>query len=460
MIKRLAMVWLMATIGALGQNVKVMMLSDPHFDPLHDPAKAERLAAAPVEQWDGILKQPDSAGQAESFRALQTECHARGVDSDYTVLSASLNAAKAQSAGAAFVTVTGDLLVHNIDCRYDKLLKDKDKDGYAAFAEKTAVFVMRSVQAAFPGVPVYIAGGNNDSACGDYRMDEPDKYFEATRSVEMAGLHNAAQARRAAAGYDKDGEFSVMVPGLKKTRLLVLDDIYLAVNYSDCAGQPSKAGADAELAWLDRELSQVKARGEQAWVIGHIPPGVNVYSTLAKGGDVCTGMKVKLLLSSDGLAETLVKHADVVRLALFAHTHFDEIRLLGGKVPMKLVSSVSPINGNRPTFTVAEVDRKTATLEDYSVFEASNRTGADTTWSKEYSYRETYGEKDFSGASVVDLVGKLQGDPVGLKAESRTYETNFAPGMLPVLGLVWPKYACALTHTTEESYKSCACGTR
>jgi sphingomyelin phosphodiesterase acid-like 3 len=248
-----------------------------------------------------------------------------------------------------------------------------------------------------------------------------------------------------------------MVPGLKKTRMLVLDDIYLAENYTDCAGQESKAGADAELAWLDRELSEVKAKGEQAWVIGHIPPGVNVYSTLAKGGDVCADAKVKLLLTSDGLAETLVKHADVVRLAVFAHTHFDEVRLLGGKVPMKLVASVSPVNGNRPTFTVASVDAKTATLEDYSVFEASNSTGVETTWAKEYGYRETYGEKDFSTASVADLVGRLQGDPVGLRSESRKYEDYFAPGVLPVLGLVWPKYACALTNTTEATYKSCAC---
>jgi sphingomyelin phosphodiesterase acid-like 3 len=458
MRKRLALVWFFAALCAYGQDVKVMMLSDLHFDPLHDPAKAERLAAAPVEEWDKILAEPDSAGQAEGFSALQTGCHARGVDPDYTLLHASLEAAKAQATGAVFVTVTGDLLVHAFDCRYDKVLKDKD--GYAAFAEKTAVFVMRSVEAAFPGVPVYIAGGNNDSACGDYKLDSPDRYLAATSAVEMAGLHNPGEARRAVADYDKDGDFAVMVPGLKKTRLVVLDDIYLAGNYTDCDGKDNAAGAEAELAWLDRELSDVKAKGEQAWVIGHIPPGVNVYSTLAKGGDVCTGMKVKLLLSSDGLAETLVKHADVVRLALFAHTHFDEVRLLGGKVPMKLVGSVSPVNGNLPSFTVASVDARTATLEDYTVFVASNMTGAGTTWGKEYSYRETYGEKDFSSASVADLVGRLQGDTVGLRSESRKYQDYFAPGVVPVLRLVWPKYACALTNTTAETYKSCACGAK
>ena len=54
------------------------------------------------------------------------------------------------------------------------------------------MYVMRSVEAAFPGVPVYIAGGNNDSACGDYQLDSPDKYLAATSGVEMDGLQNAA----------------------------------------------------------------------------------------------------------------------------------------------------------------------------------------------------------------------------------------------------------------------------
>ena len=69
-------------------------------------------------------------------------------------------------------------------------------------------------------------------------------------------------------------------------------------------------------------------------MIGHIPPGVNVYSTLAKGGDVCAGREGEAAaVPSDGLAQTLVKHADVVKLAVFAHTHFR--RGTRGPAPMK-----------------------------------------------------------------------------------------------------------------------------
>ncbi len=453
-MKRVVLLWFAAAMCAFGQNVKVMMLSDLHFDPLHDPAKAERLAAAPVEGWDAILKEPAAAGQADAFEALQVGCHARGVDSDYVLMKAALDAAGEQGRGAAFVTVTGDLLVHGFDCRYKRLFKSED--GYAAFAEKTAVYVMSHVEAAFPGVPVYIAGGNNDSACGDYKLGDDDPYLAATKKVVMDGLRGRA-TKQEAAEYGLDGDFSVLVPGLRKTRLIVLDDIYLSGGYSDCGGKADAAAGAAQLAWLEKTLGEVKARGEQAWVIGHIPPGVNVYSTLTKAKkNICGEGGVKMFLANDGLEETLAKHADVVRLAVFAHTHFDEVRLLG-KVPVKMVASVSPVNGNRPSFTVASVEKSTAVLEDFAVYVASNTTGVDTTWEKEYDFRESYGVKDFSGSSIAGLVGKLQADESGSEAASRSYETYFAPGMIPVLGFVWPKYACALNHVTEESYKACAC---
>lgn len=460
MLKLCVLLSLLFSLGvpARSQNVRVLMLSDLHFDPFHDPAKADRLSRAPVEDWDRILREPDPTLQPERFAALELECLARGVDPDYTLLQASLQAAKAQLAGVVFVTLTGDLLVHGFGCRYGKLLRNRA--GYAAFAEKTAIYVMRTVEAAFPGVPVYIAGGNNDSACGDYRLDSPDKYLAATSSAALAGLRDKAAAKRAASDYARNGSFAVMLPGLKRTRLLVLDDIYLADSATGCDGRGNKTGAKAELAWLDRELGEVKLKGEQAWVIGHIPPGINVYSTLVKPGDICHGADIRLLLSSNELEDVLVKHAEVIRLAVFAHTHFDEIRLLGGRIPMKLVPSVSAINGNRPAFTVSEINPETATLEDYSVFEASNTTGNETAWNREYSYREAYEEKDFSGTAVADLVARLQADSAGSTPSTRAYQSHFAPGMLPILSLVWPKYACALSNMTAQSYESCACGAR
>ena len=167
-----------------------------------------------------------------------------------------------------------------------------------------------------------------------------------------------------------------------------------------------------------------------------------------------------MFLGSDAFSGTLLRYADVIRLGLFAHTHSDELRLLGAgtnAIPLKLVGSVSPVNGNRPSFTLAEADRKTAKLVDYSVFTASNTTGKDTTWTREYGFREKYHEADFSRAAVADLINQLQSDKAGRAPVSRAYQTYFAPGMLPMLLIVWPQYTCALNNLTEDTFKACVC---
>ena len=43
---------------------------------------------------------------------------------------------------------------------------------------------------------------------------------------------------------------------------------------------------------------------------------------------LCARGKPKMFLSSEALPEVLAGYGDVVQLAIFAHTHMDEVRLL------------------------------------------------------------------------------------------------------------------------------------
>ena len=97
--------------------VSVVMLSDLHFDPYRDPAKVSALRGAPAMQWAKILSDPMSVTQTQDYLSLQTACHARGVDSSWDVIESSLKAAHTQDPEPLFVTVSGDLLVHNFECR-------------------------------------------------------------------------------------------------------------------------------------------------------------------------------------------------------------------------------------------------------------------------------------------------------------------------------------------------------
>ena len=248
------------------------MLSDLHFDPFHDPAKVPRLVAEPIEKWDSILGEPDSDHQVDRFTQLQSTCNARGVDSSYAILASSLKAAQQQAASTrpvpAFVTVTGDLLVHNFSCRFKATTQS---DNYAAFAEKTTNYVIYRTEAAFPAIPVYIADGNNDSSCGDYRLDLQDRYLKQTSKAILAGLRDTRpdELKQAAADYEAGGNYALTLKAPRKTRLLVINDIFLSKKYSACAGKPNPAGANAELA-LPRTRTRLRPQAPSSR-LGHGP---------------------------------------------------------------------------------------------------------------------------------------------------------------------------------------------
>ena len=435
-------------------TLPVLMLSDLHFDPFRDPAKVPVLAEAPVAEWDRILHEPASPGQAVSYAALETACKPRGEDTDLPLLDSALAAARAEASGVRFVTVSGDLLVHQFECRYHATRKGPAED-LTGFAEKTASYVVERVEAAFPSAAVYVALGNNDSGCGDYRMGGDDHFLAGTGPAIARGWRGAseADAKSARLSYRQGGYYALALPGLPHTRLLVVNTTYLSNKYTNCAGEKEGSAARGELAWLQGELERARGRGETAWVLGHIPPGVDIYSTLRHIRTICS-TPPETFLATDALARTLEDHADVLRLGIFGHTHTDELRLLGN-LPIKLVGSVTSINGNTPSFTVAQIDPAYARLADYTVYTASNTTGLDTLWPREYSFRQAYAAPDFSAGSLRALLATFRADPIG--RASAEYEHNFYGGDGSPLPLVWPQYVCALDHLGPAAVHDCLC---
>jgi sphingomyelin phosphodiesterase acid-like 3 len=208
---------------------------------------------------------------------------------------------------------------------------------------------------------------------------------------------------------------------------------------------------------------------QKVWVLGHIPPGIDPYSTVAKLVDVCGGKPAVTFLSSDALAQTIAEFGDVVQLAVFAHTHMDELRLLRpGKssdtqqaatlkpVPLKMVPSISPVDGNNPAFTVAMVDPSTAVMTDYHVFASSDFAG--TSWFDEYDFNQAYNKASFAAAPVEKLVEEFHADPKAESSASQAYLHNFFGKADHMdLKLFWPQYVCAMANMTPESYKACVC---
>jgi len=458
-----------AAAGKEDRTFPALLVSDIHFDPFHDPARLQQLVGAPVSQWSSILSAPPSPNQQQAFAELQQSCHARGVDTPYALLHSSLHAMRLKQPDAKFITVSGDLIAHAFSCRYATLLPGSTQRDYQAFVLKTLSFVISELRASFPGVPVYVALGNNDTACDDYRLDAGSDFLVQTGRIIARGLP-PSQRQQALKVFAKGGYYSLMMGApMRDTRLIVVNDLFLSPRYSTCAGRPDSAATTTEMTWLQEQLAQARRLGQKVWVMGHIPPGIDPYSTVAEFKDICGNGVPEMFLSSDKLADLLIEHADVIRLGIFAHTHMDEIRLLKWSDPhalfehsvaIKVVPSVSPVDGNNPSFTIARVNRSSGVLQNYQVIAASNQTGIATTWSREYDFAQTYYEAQFSPSTVKELITEFENDRGAKTEASQAYIRNYYAGdRSSELKPFWPLYVCALANHTAKAFAACVCST-
>jgi sphingomyelin phosphodiesterase acid-like 3 len=444
------------------------MLSDIHFDPFHDPGKIAQLISAPAAQWESILSAPDTPTQATDFAALQKTCKMRGIDTPFALLASSLKAEQAQQPHPSFITISGDLLAHKFDCRFQQLEPRATETDYSAFAARTVEFVALQLHNAFPQSPVYFGLGNNDSGCGDYKEDPNSKFLASDAQSFAAGV-DKANRNSVLTEFPHEGDYNALLPApFHNTRLIVLQDIFESKSFTSCNGKKDPSAEATQITWLHAQLQSARVHHEHVWIMAHIPPGVDAYSTLHDSLDVCGGKAPAMFLDSSAFADAITAFPDVIRLVLLGHTHNDEMRIYTstrGDVPGKLVPSITPVNGNNPAFTIAQVDPKTATLIDYAVTSAGNQTGIDTKWAEEYRYSTTYKLPDFSAASADKLLAGFSADKRGTTAASDSYERFYfvsGPGVTASLKavamkLIWPAYACSITQTSEADYRRCVC---
>ncbi len=466
-------------------TVPAVLLSDIHFDPFHEPGKLPQLRAAPIERWPAILSAAPTLTQEADLAALQVQCHALALDTAWPLLTTALKAAKMAEPRPAFVTLSGDLLAHEFPCRFQKLAPTATPAEYAAFAAKTATFVIAQLRLSFPQIPIYVALGNNDSGCADYRETPGSAFLRSTMDAVLAAARSSLGAQSSdgiPVDVSSQGDYSVRLPAqLRHGRLLVLQDIFDARQYNNCADAADRAPERLQLTWLRAQLTQARAQGEQVWVMGHIPPGIDAYPSfhryVLRPSELCAASP-QPFLADTALADTLLEYADVVRLALFGHTHMDEVRLLHragaptaqqGKdgrpgpvveaaVPLKLVPSVTPFFGNHPAFLLATINPHTLALQDWQTFVSPAAENSAAPWAEAYRFSTAYHLPEFSAETLNELSLAFASDRTGRAPRSATYRQHFYAGDLGLyalgLGQIWPAYACVSAKTVPRPFTS------
>jgi sphingomyelin phosphodiesterase acid-like 3 len=454
-------------------TIPALFISDIHYDPLRNPALAPRLNSAPASEWPAILASPATPALAEDYAAVEKACPTRGNDPDQALWQSTLAALRARAANSRFILLSGDLLPHNFECRYQFLFPKSAHDQYLNFTLKTLRYVIASLRNTLPGVPIYVALGNNDSACKGNSLDPNNDFLALTARVIADTLPSAA---RPSVLHDvaTGGYYSVlMAPPMLRTRIIVVDNLFFLHELTTCDGRKDYTEEAAQTHWLNRQLVVARRHHERVWLLGHIPPGVSLYTTFLHNTKICDGQPPFMSQDTEGIARALSANGDIVRLAVFAHTHSDALALLTPTlgdsgpapphsvlgVPVKIVASVSAINGNNPSFTLAQVDPVTATLRDYTIIQSSNLTGIGASWTPVSHYNPDYSEPDFSARSLKDLIARFRADPNADTPASQAYIHAHYSSELKTAERAagWPISVCQMDHDTGASFAACAC---
>jgi len=171
-----------------------------------------------------------------------------------------------------------------------------------------------------------------------------------------------------------------------------------------------------------------------------------------------------MYLSSEKMADALVDSADVIELAIFAHTHMDETHLLrndgqsGKSVAVRWSRrsrrSTEIIHPSPLPRSIHHRPRSRITKSS----PRSNQTGVDAAWSEEYDFARSYHEAEFTSSSVSQLIVGFAADPGAKTQASQNYIQDFSVGYLsPVLTMFWPEYVCTLSNHTQQAFKACVC---
>ena len=441
-----------------------LIASDLHFNPFSDPTLVADLAAAPVRRWEGILNRSQSAAYSPY-----------GQDTNWWLLRSAFDAMRKTDPNPALVMITGDLLAHGFPQAYAKAMHDTKSEHYRAFVSKTVAFVTSELRQRYNKSQILLTPGNNDDECGDYDIEGGGPFLSDSarpaRSLARAHGHFTAD-------WKSLGSFTVRPRSMSGLRIISVNTVffsnkYQAANFADsCAPVDSKAAART-FAWLESTLSRAAQNHEKVWLMFHIPPGIDGYSTMisyrslsqaAVANDLCSQAIVPMWKPYwTDLFEHLVAEYQTTITAMFAgHDHTDDFRVLhAGETSEQFVlinPPISPIYGQNPAFRVVTFATG-GQLVDQTTYYLTNLQAAQSNvpgiWTREYSFLEEWQSPRLDATSLNTIYDQIRSDPKASTQWLTLLNVSSTHDHVPVNGV--RTLECAIAALDPATYKACYC---
>jgi len=370
------------------------------------------------------------------------------------------------------------MLAHKFPAVFRKTSKDTSPEAYRRFVVKTMDFLALQLRNRFPHTPILLTPGNNDDECGDYNIAAGGPF-----------LHDTAELARTLALADEQfvsswqslGSYDLPHPAVRNGRIISLNTVffsnkYQSENFDQGCAQTSSTAPEDLFAWLQERLDRAQRAHERVWLIFHIPPGMDGFSSLfqyqsllkTKGGQspaqVCASALVPMWVPkwTAHFDELLAKYKDTVVASFAGHTHTDDFRLIStadGSSSFVLINpAISPIYNQNPAFRVATLGRD-GSLIDAAVYYLPNLLYASSTtpgeWKREYTFSQEWKMRGVSASSLAKLYGKIQTNEADRAEWLKFYNTSSSAEHLPPGSA--PGLYCAIEGLDAESYGNCFC---
>ena len=445
---------------------KFLIASDIHFNPFADPTLVIDLAAAPATQWETILNGSKVTAYSQYSQ-----------DTNWWLLKSSLNAMHQTLPNPALVMITGDLLAHDFPETYKNTTHDNDREHYRAFVLKTVQFLSLEFRERLNDSKILITPGNNDTDCGNYDIQAGGPFLADTADL----ARNLAHARNPFINDWKAlGSYTVHYSIITGIRIISLNTVffsqkYHAASFTNGCSEVDSTAAARTLAWLKSNLAQAREAHQKVWLMLHIPPGIDGYSTMMRyrsmtqgtGGTsetICKKAIVPLwdpiwTSKFDGLLE---KYQSTIMASFSGHTHADDFRLIhstGTRRAFVLIDPpVSPVYGQNPAFRVVTF-RANGGVADQSTYFLTNLKIASSKvpgkWMLEYKFSSQWHVRKLDAPTLKIIFDQIRQDPK-LRADwFRLYGVSSSAAQVPTAGE--PSFYCATGYLDPRSYQACYC---
>jgi hypothetical protein len=258
--------------------------------------------------------------------------------------------------------------------------------------------------------------------------------------------------------FTSGGYYSADLPG---TNLMVIGLNTVIFNYD--FGDTLKSAADAELAWFDSTLSQAKAANKKVWLLMHIPPGADKYSTaqsVDSNGHITTATMMWNQDYQLHFMQILSKYPGLITQMFTAHTHMDEYRIVSPGLPADTTPGIAPYFGNNPAFKIFTFSGDTFKAINYTSLNYDLATNPGQ-FNSYYTFSTAYLMQGFLNDSLLQLYPELATE----NAKQQLYREHYFSGhnyTIPVTGTfnpitdkTWPVYWCGIGHMDEQGLIDC-----